>query len=367
MPKRLNQIDTPAAIIEKSILENNISRMQELADRNGINLRVHIKSHKIPALARMQLRAGAVGIAVAKLGEAEVMADSGIKDIQIANIIVGQEKMKRMVELHKRCRLTVAVDSTANVKELSDAFTSARNPIDVLIKINTGLNRCGLDSPEEIAKLVHTISALKGIRLRGLMTHAGHAYAASGVSEIKKIGRLEGETIVEYTAHLRKLGHQVDIISVGSTPTARFCSSVKGVTELRVGNYIFNDMIQVSLKVAKIIDCALTIMTTVISRPARGRVVIDAGSKALSLDRGAHGTELTKGYGKIIGGGGVLARLSEEHGVIENVTRRFEVGQKIRIIPNHACAVMNLFDSAYLVDGEKMIKAFEITARGKMT
>ncbi|UCD95064.1 MAG: alanine racemase [Candidatus Zixiibacteriota bacterium] len=367
MPKIIDHIDTPVILIEKSILEKNIRRMQQLADGNGVKLRVHIKSHKVPALARMQLRAGATGIAVAKLGEAEVMADAGIKDIQIANIIVGPEKIKRLVRLHGRCRLTLAVDSIANAKEVSDAFSRARKSIDVLIKINTGLNRCGLDSIEDVGKLAGAIRTLRGIRLRGLMTHAGHAYAAHNKSEIRRIGISEGEKLVECAARLRNLGYPIEVISAGSTPTARLCSAVKGVTELRVGNYMFNDMVQVSLKVTPLSNCAVTILSTVISRPTQGRAIIDAGSKALSRDRGAHGTELTMSYGKIIGGRGVLKRLSEEHGIIENATARFRIGQKIRIIPNHACAVMNLFDQAYLVDGDKVIKKLEISARGKMT
>ncbi|MFQ6008987.1 MAG: D-TA family PLP-dependent enzyme, partial [Candidatus Zixiibacteriota bacterium] len=141
---------------------------------------------------------------------------------------------------------------------------------------------------------------------------------------------------------------------------------VKGVTELRVGNYIFNDMAQVALGTAPVSRCALTVLATVISTPSEQRAIIDAGSKAFGLDRGAHGRETLKGYGRIVGGGGVLTRLSEEHGIIENVARRFKIGQKLRIIPNHACAVMNLFDFAYLVDDGKVIKRYEISARGWM-
>jgi D-serine deaminase-like pyridoxal phosphate-dependent protein len=362
----VTSVDTPAVLIERSILEENIRSMQELADRSNVNLRVHIKTHKIPQLAQLQIKAGAVGIAVAKLGEAEVMVDAGIKDIQIANIIVGQEKIRRLLKLYTKCQLSVAVDSIENVKELSKAFSKNGRSINVLLKVNTGLNRCGFDSLDEIVRFFKKTLDLPGIKIVGLMTHAGHAYAARTRDEIKAIGRSEGSTLVEYARRLRALGYDMKVLSVGSTPTAQYCSKVKGITELRVGNYIFNDMTQAALGTVPVGRCALSVLATVISTPSKDRAVIDAGSKAFGLDKGAHGRETLKGYGKI-GGGGVLARLSEEHGIIQDVKRRFRIGQKLRIIPNHACTVMNLFDFAYLVDAPKIIKRYDISARGKMS
>jgi len=359
-------IDTPAVLVELPILEKNLQEMQNLTDRYNLNLRVHIKTHKIPELAKLQIKAGAVGIATAKLGEAEIMAKTDIKDIQIANIIVGQEKIKRLVRLSSRCKLSVAVDSIDNVRELSAAFTKSGLPLDALVKVNTGFNRCGLSSLSEIIRLLRWVDGLPGINIVGLMTHAGHAYAARNREEIKTIGRAEGSTLVEYAWRLQTLGYEMKVVSVGSTPTAKQCAKVKGVTELRVGNYIFNDMTQVALGTVSRNRCALTVLATVISSSSKDRAVIDAGSKALALDKGAHGRDIVKGHGRIVGGGGLLSRLSEEHGVIENLTRRFKVGQKVRIIPNHACTVINLFNHAYLVDGTKVVKSFVISARGKM-
>jgi len=366
MFSKLADIDTPAVLIERSILEKNLQSMQVLTDSHAINLRVHIKTHKIPVLARRQIKIGAIGIATAKLGEAETMAEAGIKDIQIANIIVGRDKIKRLVRLRTKCKLSVAVDSLENVKELSMSFSKSSRPLNVLVKVNTGLNRCGFGSVEDIAQFLDAAKDLIGIKVIGLMTHAGHAYAARTRKEIKAIGTLEGATLVKYARQLKKLGHEMKVLSVGSTPTAKYCAKVKGVTELRVGNYIFNDMTQVALGTVPMSRCALTVLATVISTPSKERAVIDAGSKALALDKGAHGREILKGYGRIVGGGGMLSRLSEEHGVIENVTRRFKIGQKVRIIPNHACTVMNLFDYAYLVDGATVVKRYAISARGKM-
>jgi len=185
---KIADIDTPAVLIEKSIMEKNIRSIQRMADRHGVDLRVHIKTHKIPELAKLQIKMGAVGIAAAKLGEAEVMADAGIKDIQIANIIVGETKIKRLLKLHRRCRLTVGVDSIGNAIELSKAFSLAKRVLNVLIIVNTGLNRCGLSDNMAIIALADNCAALKSIKLVGLMTHAGHAYAASNKNEIKSIG-----------------------------------------------------------------------------------------------------------------------------------------------------------------------------------
>ncbi|HDL03897.1 MAG TPA: hypothetical protein ENH25_07175 [candidate division Zixibacteria bacterium] len=366
MTMKIADIDTPAVLIEKSIMEKNIRSMQRMADRHGVDLRVHIKTHKIPELAKLQIKMGAVGIAAAKLGEAEVMADAGIKDIQIANIIVGETKIKRLLKLHRRCRLTVGVDSIGNAIELSKAFSLAKRVLNVLIIVNTGLNRCGLSDNMAIIALADNCAALKSIKLVGLMTHAGHAYAASNKNEIKSIGRYEGERLVEVADFLRRRGHNIDIVSVGSTPTAKYCSAIKGVTELRVGNYIFGDMTQVSLNIYRISNCATNIYTTIISRPSIDRAILDAGSKALALDRGAHGSDAIVGFGKIVGGGGIIDRLSEEHGFVEKASRRFKVGDHIRIIPNHICTVMNLFDFAYLVDGETVLEKMKIAARGRM-
>jgi D-serine deaminase-like pyridoxal phosphate-dependent protein len=359
-------IDTPALLIERSKLLENMRLMQAMANRNKVNLRVHVKSHKIPELAGMQIKAGAIGIAVSKLAEAEVMAATGIRDIQIANIIVGKEKIERLLALSRRCRLSVAVDSLANARELSAAFLKAGKILRVLVKVDTGLGRCGLDSADKVDEFVSKCRRLAGINIVGLMTHAGHAYAASSRRQIRAIGYNEGDMLVRAALSLRNRGYNIETISAGSTPTAPYCSEVEGVTELRVGNYIFNDMIQVSLGTVPLNRCALTILATIISCPTGERAVIDAGSKALGLDRGAHGLQLLRGYGRIVGGGGEINRLSEEHGIIEALTRNFRIGTTIRIIPNHACTVMNLFDHAYLVEGKAIVKRYKIAARGKM-
>lgn len=360
-----SDIDTPALLIDSGIMHSNLMEMQAFADKNHIKLRPHVKTHKIPGLAKSQIKYGAVGIAVAKLSEAEVMVDGGISDVQIASQIVGPKKIERLFDLAGRATVSCAVDSPEGVEAISAHFQARNKTARVLIEVDIGLNRCGLADPAGVVELGKLVTELKGVELSGIMTHAGHAYAASNREEVKKIGVHEGEFMVDIAGQLEKNGINVKEISVGSTPTARFSGSVAGVTELRPGNYIFNDMTQVALGTVDISRCALSVLATVISTPYPGRAVLDAGSKAFALDRGGHGSESLKGFGHILGKAGTLARLSEEHGIIEFEKGKYQVGERVRIIPNHACPVMNLFDIAYLLDGSRVDKLLKIEARGK--
>ncbi len=363
-PFPLELVDTPAILVERSVLTDNIARMQQFAQTCGVQLRPHIKTHKSVQLAMLQLKAGAAGIAVAKISEAEVMAKAGISDIQIANQIVGPSKAAKLLDLSRIARVCCAVDNVRNATELSDIFAGQGLQLDVLVEVDTGLHRCGLSDIIEIVTLSRQIVKLPGLRLIGVMTHAGHAYGARSPEEVADIGRHEGNFLVEAAAAIRGAGIPVGTISVGSTPTATFAASVHGVTELRVGNYIFNDRMQVVLGVATIAQCALSVFATVISVPAGNRVVIDAGSKVFSSDAGAHGRASLTGFGQVLGKQATVTRLSEEHGVIESEPALFRLGEKIKIVPNHACAVMNQLDCAYLIDNGQVVDLIDIDARG---
>jgi D-serine deaminase-like pyridoxal phosphate-dependent protein len=358
------EIETPALLIEQAILYRNIDIMQRLADRNKVRLRPHIKTHKSAVIAKMQLAKGACGIAVAKLSEAEVMARYGIQNIQIANQVVGSSRVKRLLDLAQQMEVSCSVDSQENVLELAEAFSGRDRRLQVLVEVDTGLHRCGLSDLEEIALLSHFVERCEGLQLAGIMTHAGHAYAAARAEEVARIGQQEGKTMVMLADALRNDGFRIGQISVGSTPTAPHAAAVAGVTELRVGNYVFHDMIQVSLGVATEEQCALSVLATVISARGNTRAVLDTGSKSLSTERGAHGNQRLRGFGKILGMSVELARLSEEHGVIENPDRPIPIGSRVRVIPNHACATVNLFNYAYIVDGDRVLQQIPIDARG---
>lgn len=359
------ELDTPALLVDLERLETNIARMAAFATSQGVHLRPHTKTHKCPEIAKLQLQAGAVGVTCAKIGEAEVMAAAGLNDILIANEIIGEKKIKRLVDLSKKIQICVAVDSLLGANQLNQAFAHANQTMGLVIEINCGQNRCGVLPGEEALKLAKAISQLDHLKLRGLMTHAGHAYYQTTKEAVERVGTQEGEVMVKTAELLRKNGLSVAVVSTGSTPTAKYCGRVKGVTEIRPGNYVFYDLTQINLFSCKLHNCALSVLATVTSRPAKNRVVVDAGKKALTSDplgrTGNHGD----GYGFISEKNATLDRLSEEHGVIETDTP-FEIGEKVRIIPNHACVVVNMFDEMYGIRGGQVEQVFKIEGRGKM-
>jgi D-serine deaminase-like pyridoxal phosphate-dependent protein len=260
------------------------------------------------------------------------------------------------------------VDSTEGARLLSEAFSSVGRTIDYLIEIDTGLNRCGVPPGEPALALFREIHRLPGIRFRGIFTHAGQVYGALSLEEVREVSRQESRVMTETARLFADLDATPGVVSVGSTPTMWVWEGFgEGITEIRPGNYIFNDATQVALGVAGVEDCALTVMATVISCPGPHRAVIDAGSKVLGLDRGAHGKGLLKGFGRLLGGNAILERLSEEHGILRlSPGDDLRIGDRVRILPNHACTVMNLMDRAYGLMGEEVVEEFTIAARGKV-
>ena len=362
----LPPLDTPAILIDLDVVSRNLDWMQKKADSHGIDLRPHIKTHKIPDLALMQTRMGARGITVAKISEAEVMAKAGIDDIFIANQIVTEEKLNRLAALAKRVKLYVGLDSLAAARRLSEIFSAAGLAIDYLIEIDSGLKRCGVLPGVDAMEFFQTVGTLPALKFKGIFTHAGQVYGAGSIKEVEDVSRLESTVMADTANGLQDLGVLPETVSVGSTPTIKVWQGHRGINEIRPGNYIFNDVMQVALGVAKPEDCALTVMATVISRPTKQRAVIDAGSKVFALDKGVHGKDMMSGFGMVLGKKAILARLSEEHGVMSvHANEDLEVGDIVRIIPNHACTVVNLFDKAYGIKGSEIVEEFKIAARGK--
>lgn len=360
-------IDTPSLLIEENILLENIKRMAERCKKNNISLRPHIKTHKIPELAKLQLLYGAKGIAVAKISEAEVMAEHNFGDILIANIIVGSLKLEKLFILNENIsKLAVCIDSEASLKALEARFKGASRPLGIFIKINSGFDRAGISNLSLIKSLARSANAAEGLTLRGILSHAGQVYGMNR-DDIQNTTIEEIYLMILIKKELLKDINKDIEISLGSTPASKYLADAAEIDELRVGNYIYNDMIQVSLGSAQISECAQSILATIISVPASNRAIIDAGSKVLSLDKGGHGQNNIAGHGHIINKNATITRLSEEHGIIEFNDEIFTVGEKIRIIPNHACAVSNLFDYAYLVNNHTVKTIYRIAARGKST
>jgi D-serine deaminase-like pyridoxal phosphate-dependent protein len=359
-----DELETPAVLIDCDVLEANIARQAGRAREAGVKLRPHAKTHKSPQIARMQLEAGAKGISLAKPSEAEVFAREGFDDIFLAYPIVGRGKPERLLALSDRVRLAVGVDSAAGAEALSAVFASAGRRLDVSIKIDCGYHRVGV-LPENALALGRRIADLPGLRLRGVFTHGGHAYAAESAEAQAAVAEDEGEAVARVARELSKAGLSIEEVSVGSTPSARLVMKAPGVTECRPGNYVFHDGSQVALGTCAVSDCAMTVLATVVSVPAPGRAVLDAGSKTLSSDtlrpRG-------NGHGLVLGTGSRIEKLSEEHGVIRvEAGDRFQVGQRVRILPNHACVISNLHDRLYGVRGDQVETEFLVAARGRVT
>ncbi len=359
----IGALATPAVLVDLDVLERNIARMAARARGAGIWLRPHAKTHKCPAIGLLQRAAGAWGLSVAKVGEAEVFADAGFDDLFVAYPVVGQDKGRRLLALADRARLAVGVDSVEGARTLAVPFHAARRTLDVLLKVDVGYGRVGV-LPEQAVELARQIVDRPGVRLRGVFTHAGHGYLAETKAAVDEIAKQEGERLAATAAGLRAAGLPVEEVSVGSTPTAALAMRVPGVTECRPGNYVFHDASQVALGTCGIEDCALTVVATVVSVPAPERAVVDAGSKTLSSDplRPRPG-----GYGQLLGRASRLEKLSEEHGVVAvGRGESFRVGERVRILPNHACVVANLHDRLVGVSGDRVEAVLPVAARGRV-
>lgn len=373
----LHRLRTPCVLVDRPRVDRNLKRMQELASARGLRLRPHAKTHKSVRLAQQQVDGGAVGICCAKLGEAEVFAEAGIEDIRLPYPL-HPVNAERVIDLLERTRLSFIVDNLSVAEGWSAAMKDAQQQVDVLVKVDVGFHRCGINPlAPDAADLVARIASLPGLRFRGLLSHAGHGYGASSEDEMRTIAGNEAATLRRLTDDVRGRGVDVEEISVGATPTARYSLEQDGVTELRPGNFIYFDRTQVSLGAADWDDCALTVLARVVSKPARDRIILDSGSKTLTNDL-ARGFAPAPGYGAVLTSAtGVqrpdttltIERLSEEHANVRATSgaHALEPGDLVRIVPNHSCVVSNLVDAAWLVDGERVEERLEISARGRIT
>ncbi len=362
----IQALDTPAVLVDLDVLERNVARMAAFAAEHTTALRPHAKSHKTFLIAERQRAAGAHGLTVAKLDEADAYLAAGFDDLLIANEIVGVDKWQRLAAMQRRGSVAAGIDDFQAAAGMAEAARQAGVTVPVLIEVDSGLRRAGVAPGPATLELAAKIAGLEGLILRGVFTHAGHAYSAQSPAEVARIGRAEGEVLVETAQLLRTHGLTCEVVSVGSTPTARFAGAVPGVTEFRPGNYVFYDRMQVALGSAQAEDCALTVLARVISRPDPRRVVVDAGSKTFALDRGAHGTDALAGFGEARAQHLVLERLSEEHGVLslEKQGQSVAVGDRLRFVPNHACTVANLADVLLGVRGDRVTEVLRVLVRG---
>jgi D-serine deaminase-like pyridoxal phosphate-dependent protein len=336
---------TPLAVVDEEVRERNLKRMQDRANAHGLRLRPHGKTHKSAFVASRQMAHGATGLTTATMHEADVFATAGVDDLLIAHPPVGEPKLRRLHELASRVgRLAVAIDTV----ELAESLPPT---VDVLWEVDTGLHRLGTAPGEPTLAAVERLIAVIGReRFRGLMTHGGHSYRATDDAQLTAAARDESGGLVASAALIREAGIEVRELSVGSTPTAAHVEVAGGITEMRPGTYVYGDANQVALGSQALEDCALVVVATVVSRPARDRAVIDAGSKALSADLRVSGLA---GYGFVLGHPAVkLDRLSEEHGVlVSDGAIDVRAGDRVAILPAHACTTVNLHPALLVVHG----------------
>jgi D-serine deaminase-like pyridoxal phosphate-dependent protein len=358
------ELDTPAVLIDLDTLDRNLRFTAELAQKAGVKLRPHFKTHKNIWIAKEQIRYGACGITVAKLGEAEVLADAGIDEILIAFPLVGAAKLKRLALLMKRANVIVGIDSLKAAQGLSELGSSIGQIIKTYIDVNTGLNRCGKEPGEDTAALVQEIVKLPGVEVIGLMTHGGFAYGKKSREDLLDATQTEAAGLVETKRLLEQFGIPIAEISVGSTPTSKFIGDITGVTEIRPGAYVYGDGSQLSIGVITPEECAMHILATVVSVPRKGTAIIDAGSKTFSSDVNTYRT----GYGTLRDHPEVFVeRLSEEHGILrlpEGIS--YEIGDKLLFLPNHCCTVSNLHNELHGIRSEWAERTITVDARGKI-
>lgn len=363
-------VETPCVVLEMEKVCRNLKRMADICEKNHCGLRPHTKTHKIPELAKLQMEFGAIGITVAKLSEAEVMAANGITDIFMAYPLVGEQRIRRAIELAKQIRLICSTDCLESAEKISSACEAAGTVLEVRLEVDTGMHRTGIPYDAAIEE-AEKIAALPGIRLQGLFTFRGMMYDGKTDLDLRKCGHQEGELMVALAEKLRAKGIPIQDVSVGSTPTGEFCAEVPGVTEVRPGTYIFQDMMQVNTNAcgSTLEDVAATVWAQVVSSCKPEVLVVDCGCKSISTDAvpGKFPYEL-QGYGKVVGHPELtLTRLSEEHGMLdlEQACPSVHTGDILKIIPNHICPTINLYDRVYLMRDHKIYGEYAVAARGR--
>lgn len=361
----IQELDTPALVIDLNIMDRNLRRISDYTRAHGLRLRPHTKTHKIPALARKQIELGAVGITVAKVGEAEVMLNARPDDLLIAYPVIGAVKLKRLMDVAGSARITVSVDSIEAARQLSEAAAAAERTIGALAEFDAGLGRVGVQPGPDLVELAKFIDGAKGLTFEGVAFYPGHIKAMDGNvhASLSSLGAM----LCGVIADLRAAGLEAKIVSGGSTPTLMRSHEVACLNEIRPGTYIFNDRNTVECGSCGWEDCAASILLTVVSTSVKDQMIVDGGSKTFSSDRVATSGEATFGH-VIDAPDAVFTKMNEEHGFVDmrRSRKQFRVGERVRIIPNHVCVAVNLHERIYGVRGEQVEEVWQVEGRGKL-
>ena len=362
-PKQLSALETPAAVVDLDRLAHNLDRMASYCILHGLSLRPHVKTHKAPRIAADQIRLGAIGLTCATPRELEVMGDVS-HDLLLAYPLVGATKLARVMYIPHQVKLTVALDSTAALGQLAAASKVSQREVDVYVEIDLGMHRVGVQGPADAVALAKQILQHPPLNYAGIAFYPGHVREHVKEQDAN-LDRLRAD-LGTYIAELDRAGVHPRVVSGGSTPTAWRMHEVPSVTEVRPGTYVYNDRTTAELGACAWEDCALTVLATVVSRAVPGQAVIDAGSKALGREpmRGVAG----EGFGVVLDHPDVVvARMSEEHGILDLSKSDWnpQVGDQIRIIPNHVCVVVHLNDVIFGVRDSIVETSWVVAARGR--
>lgn len=362
---QIRELDTPALLIDLDIFERNLARVGDYAHQHGLRLRPHTKTHKSPIVGNKQLASGAAGLTVAKVGEAEVMLRSQTPDILIAYPVIGRSKLERLMEVAKKTRLTVALDSMHAAHQLSDAARAAQVIVGVLAETDVGLGRVGVTPGPELIELARGIQRLPGLSFEGVTFYPGHIkdVGENGRRQLQELTQVVGSIMCDF----QNAGIPVSTVSGGSTPTLYLSHEVNGLTEIRPGTYVYNDVNTVQSGACGWEDCAASILVTVVSTARPGQIIVDGGSKTFSTDRLANSREVT--FGRVVDAPECAFRkMNEEHGYIDvtGAKGQFSVGDRLQIIPNHICVAVNLHERVYGMRNGKVEEIWEVEGRGKL-
>lgn len=358
----LDDLETPALLVDLDALGRNIARMQALADKAGLGLRPHAKTSKAPAIVRRQLEAGAVGICCAKLSEARVMVEAGIRDILVTTPVVGSSKIRKLTDLAQRARIAVAVDHPRNVRDLDDAFADTPARLDVFLDVDVGHGRTGLAETEDLVALARQIAASGNLGLGGLQVYHGRIQHLETPDERRAAAVRVADRIRAVKDTLRGEGIEVETVTGGGTGTAIFDGEAGEITELQTGSYIYMDLQYGGLvwpeELGEGFEPALSVLSTVVSVPSKRRVVLDAGWKSLSVEGWTASPvgvpEATFEFG------------GDEHGILHfpEGARLPDLGARIALHPTHCDTTVNLHDVAYGVSDGAIAETIRIAARG---
>jgi D-serine deaminase-like pyridoxal phosphate-dependent protein len=361
----INELDTPSVVIDLDVLDRNLAHMAAYSARTGIALRPHIKTHKTPQIAKMQIASGAIGIAAAKPGEAQIMAEAGLDDIFIAYPIVVEEKANHFLSLSDLAKLSISVDSIEAAECLAKASDKRGYDLPILVELDVGFGRCGVQSGAAALALAQQIERLKGAHFGGLMYYPGHMMVP--IEQVNAL--LPGVNAAVESAYeaITAAGLEVRVVSGGSTPMAYRSEEFSHLTEIRPGMYPLNDRNLVVGGFATMEECALSVIATVVSNAVPNRIILDGGSKTFSSDRLLTGDHI--GHGIVLqDSDAIFYGLSEEHGHLDisKSTRGYKLGERLRIIPNHVCATINMHDTIYGIRNDQVETVWNVAARGRV-